>query len=199
MYDPCKIHIRRGVTSGWVLLAGAGFWLAATTGCLPQNQPLDPFPDGILEKLVLQKGECPPAYDLITNTNLFAQAGLTRNPDYILKRDDLERIIQMDGVAAFLALYGTGDSVRLMLKGVYFRELQHALKYAEVQNSRQRLVMASRCDTPGGFWLLFFACDPDLSYDEAEIERITRGLEHYQRRLKLTPVFDQMSGAPSDE
>ncbi len=191
--------MKRGVTTGWVLLVGAGLWLAAATGCFPQNQPLDPFPGGILEKLVLRKGECHPAYKLITNTNLLAQAGVRCNPDYILKRVDLERIIQMDGVAAFLALYGTGDSVRLMLKGVYFRELQHALKYVEVQNSRQRLVMASRCDTPGGFWLLFFACDPDLSYDEAEIELITRGLERYQRRLKLTPVFDQMSEAPSDE
>lgn len=193
-----RIRVERGVAMGWALIACVGLCLAAATGCLPQGRLLDPLPVSILNEFSLHGRECHPAYTLITNTNLLAQAGLAHNPDYIIKRADLERVIQMDGAVAFLALYGPGESVRLMVKGVYFRELQDALKYAEVQNSRQRLIMACRCDTPGGVWLLFFACDPELTYDEAEIELITQGLKHYQRRLKLTPVFDQLSVPPVD-
>jgi len=69
-----------------------------------------------------------------------------------------------------------------MVKGVYFREPEHALEYAHVQSSRQRLVMAYRRDTPGGIWLLFIACDPDLIYDGQEMRLITRGLARYLRQ-----------------
>lgn len=183
---------------GWALIACAGLWLAALPGCSPQERLLDPLPVSILNEFSLQRGECHPAYTLITHTNLLAQAGLAHNPDYITERADLERVVQMDGIAAFLALYGPGESVRLMVKGVYFRESQDALKYAEVQNTRQRLIMACRCQTPRGIWLLFFACDPELAYDEREIHLITRGLERYQRRLNLTPLFDQLSTPTAD-
>ncbi|MFU8832964.1 MAG: hypothetical protein ACNA7J_12540 [Wenzhouxiangella sp.] len=159
---------------------------------------LNLFPASVLDAFVLRQGECPPAYARITDTNLLSQAGISRNPDYLTRRSDLEDVIQMDGVASFLALYGPGESVRLIVKGVFFRKLKDALQYAKVQSTRQRLVMAYRRDTPGGIWLLFMACDPDLTYDEQELLSITRGLEQYQHRLALSPLFDQMNNGQTD-
>lgn len=181
----------------WVLILGAGVVLGGMTSCSPPQSPtLNPFPARVLNELSLQNGEIPPGYGLLSNTNLLTQAGLSQNPDYLIRRADLEDVVQMDGAAAFLALYGTGESVRLMVKGVFFHKRRHAEKYAKVQGTRQRLVMAYRRETTGGVWLLFIACDPDLTYDEAELRAIRQGLEQYQHRLALTPLFDQMNTDP---
>jgi len=185
--------MQRGFIKTWVLILGAGVMLGGITSCAQQGPALNLFPTRVLTELSLQDNEVPPGYALITSTNLLAQAGISQNPDYLTRRSDLEDIIQMDGAAAFLALYGPGEPVRLMVKGVFFRKTKHATKYAKVQSTRQRLVMAYRRETPGGIWLLFIACDPDLTYDEAELSSITQGLESYQRRLALSPLFDQMN------
>ena len=179
----------------WVLMLSVWSGLAADS---TQDRLLEPFPASVLNEFALQQDECPPAYGRITDTNLLTLAGITQNPDYLTRRSDLEDLIQMDGVASFLALYGPGESVRLMLKGVFFRELKHALKYVKVQSTRRRLVMAYRRDLPGGIWLLFIACDPDLTYDEQELLSITRGLEQYRQRLALSPLFDQMNAGQTD-
>lgn len=201
--------MQRKTITRWVLILGVG---AGLTGvffvwpqvCLPRpvqdsvlvalpDNVLNPFPDSVLVALSLQKSEAPPAYGLITSTNLLARAGILKNPDYLTRRADLEAAVLMDCAAEFLALYGSGESVRLMVKGVFFREPEQAVKYAEVQNTRQRLVMAYRRETLGGIWLLFVACDPDLMYDETELRSITEGLRRYQRRLTLSPLFDQIN------
>ncbi len=172
--------------------------MSGCTADSTQDHLLNLFPASVLNEFALQQDECPPAYGRVTDTNLLAQAGITRNPDYLTRQSDLEDVIQMDGVASFIALYGPGESVRLMVKGVFFRKLKHALRYAKVQSTRRRLVIAYRRDTPGGIWLLFMACDPDLTYDEQELLSIARGLANYQRRLALTPIFDQMHADLSD-
>ncbi len=183
-----------GFNMKWVLLLGAGVVLGGFASCSPPQSPtLNLFPASILTELSLQDGEAPPGYELITSTNLLVQAGLSQNPDYLTRRADLEDVIQMDGAAAFLALYGPGESVRLMVKGVFFHKKRHAEKYAKVQGSRQRQVMAYRRETTGGIWMLFIACDPGLTYKEAELRAIKQALEKYQLRLALTPLFDQMN------
>lgn len=176
---------------------GTGLVIAQMASALPPAQNLDPFPASVVTEFSLLNGEFPPMYELITNSLLLKQAGLGCNPDYLTKRDGLEDMIQMDGSAAFLVLYGHETSVRLMVKGVYFRDLQCALKYANVQETRQRRVKAFRRDTPNGIWLLFIACDHDLTYQDSEIALITQGLALYQQRLKLTPLFDQMNDSSS--
>ena len=183
--------MQRNFIIRWVLILGAGAGLGeGASGA--QKVTLDLFPASVLVELAMQEGEAPPGYGLITSSNLLAQAGISRNPDYLTRRADLEDIIQMDGAAAFLALYGPGESVRLMVKGVFFRKAKHARRYAKVQRTRQRLVMAYRRDTAGGIWMLFIACDPELTYDEAELRAIKQGLEQYQRRLALSPLYDQI-------
>ncbi len=194
MYDLCGGGMRRSMIVACVLILSTGAMLVGVASCSPSQRPtLNLFPIHVLSELVLQDHEAPPGCKLITSPHLLAQAGISQNPDYLTRRSDLEDVIQMDGAAAFLALYGTGESVRLMVKGVFFRKAKHAAKYAKVQGTRQRLVMAYRRDTAGGIWLLFIACDPDLTYDEAERQSIKQGLEQYQRRLTLTPLFDQMN------
>ena len=184
--------MQRTMIMKWVLILSAGVVLGKAASCAPQNRSLSPFPASVLDELALQSDEIPPGYALLTSTNLLAQAGLSQNPDYLTRRADLEDAIQMDGAASFLALYGPEESVRMMVKGVFFRKVQHAMKYAEVQGTRQRLVLAFRRDTPDGTWLLFIARDPDLTYDETELRLIMQGLEAYQGRLALSPLFDQM-------
>lgn len=176
-----------------VLLLGVGAVLGGLGACSPTPRSLDLFPAGVLAELALQKSEAPSGYALITSSNLLERAGIARNPDYLTRRGDLEDLIQMDGAAAFLALYGPDESVRLVVKGVFFRNPRHAAKYAKVQRTRQRLVTAYRRDTPGGIWMLFIACDPDLPYDEPELRLIRQGLEAYQRRLRLSLLFDQIN------
>ena len=180
------------------LLLSAWPGLVGSIADSPQDHLLNLFPSRILDALALQDNETPPNYRRITDTNVLAQAGITRNPDYLTQRSGLEDVIQMNGVASFLALYGPGESVRLMVKGVFFRELRHALKYADVQRTRQRAVTAYQRDTPDGIWLLFIACDPDLVYDEQELLSITRGLTRYQHRLALSPLFDQINARQAD-
>jgi hypothetical protein len=184
--------MQRNVIVKWVLLLSVGAAAGEVRSYSQEDRSLNPFPACVLTELALQTNEAPPGYALITRTNLLAQANLSQNPDYLTRRADLQDIIQMDGAAAFLALYGPDKSVRLILKGVFFRKPQHAAKYAGVQSTRKRLVMAYRLDTMGGIWLLFIACDPDLKYDEEERRLITQGLAAYQRRLVLSPLFDQM-------
>ncbi len=176
----------------WVLILSALAVLGWIVSCAPQQASLDPFPARVLKELSLQKREAPPGYAWISNTNLLAQSGLSQNPGYLTRRSDLEDMIQMNGAAGFLALYGPGEAVRLMVKGVFFWQPEHAEKYAEVQSTRQRLVMAYRRDTTAGTWLLFIACDPEEPYDEAQIRLIKQRLERYQSRLDLTLLFDQM-------
>ncbi len=185
--------MQRSFIGKWVLILSVGAVLGWVTSCSRVNGSLNPFPANVLAELALQKNEIPPGYALITSTNLLAQAGISQNPDYLTRRADLENITRMDGAAAFLALYGSGESVRLMLKGVFFRNPQHAEKYAKVQSTRQRLVRAYRFDTTGGIWMLFIACDPDLTYDKTELRLITQGLEAYARRLTLSLLFDQIN------
>jgi hypothetical protein len=183
-----------GFKMKWVLLLGAGVVLGGMASCSPPPRPaLNLFPAAVLTELSLQDDEIPTGYELLTTSNLLARAGLSQNPDYLLRRADLEDIVQMDGAAAFLALYGTGESVRLMVKGVFFHKKRHAEKYAKVQGSRQRQVMAYRRKTTGGIWMLFIACDPGLTYKEAELRAIKQAVEKYQLRLALTPLFDQMN------
>lgn len=189
--------MQRKVIAEWVLILGAGLVLGQMISCLPPAQELDPFPARVITEFSLQNEELPLIYGVITNSMLLKQAGLTHNPDYLTKRDDLNDMIQMDGIAAFLALYGHETSVRLMVKGVFFRDLQCALKYADVQKTRQRLVTAYRRDTPKGIWLLFIACDHGLAYDDSEMALINQGLAQYQQRLKLIPLFDQMNNSSS--
>ena len=169
--------MQRNVIVKWVLILTAAAAPGGVSSYSQQDRSLNPFPACVLTELALKTNEAPPGYQLITRTNLLAQAKLSQNPGYLTRRADLQDIIQMDGAAAFLALYGPEESVRLILKGVFFRKPQHAAKYAEVQGTRQRLVMAYRLDTTGGTWLLFIACDPDLTYDEKERRLITLGLE----------------------
>lgn len=190
--------MQRNFIVRWVLILGAGTVLGEAALGSPRNRSLNPFPASVLTELALQPDEVPPGYTLLTSTNLLLQAGISQNPDYLTRRADLEDVIQMDGAAAFLALYGPEDSVRLMVKGVFFHKPRYAMKYAEVQGTRQRLVMAFRRDTQGGVWLLFIACDPDLTYDGAELRRITQGLEAYRSRLTLSPLFDQMNVAHAE-
>jgi hypothetical protein len=184
--------MQRNFIIRWVLIlsAFAGVGEGASGS---QKVTLDLFPASVLAELALQEGEAPAGYGLITSSNLLAQAGLTHNPDYLTRRADLEDVIQMDGAVAFLALYGPEEAVRLMVKGVFFRKAKHARKYAKVQRTRQRPVMAYRRDTAGGIWMVFIACDPDLTYDEAELGSIKQGLEQYQRRLALSPLYDQIT------
>ncbi len=42
-------------------------------------------------------------------------------------------------------------------------------------------------------WMLFIACNPDLTYDKTELRLITQGLEAYARRLTLSLLFDQIN------
>ncbi len=190
--------MQRNFIAKVVLILSVGAALGGVSSCSRQNRSLNPFPASVLTELALQKNEIPAGYELIACTSLLAQAGISQNPDYLTRRADLEDIIQMDGAAAFLALYGSAEPVRLMLKGVFFQKPQPAAKYAKVQSTRQRLVTAYKLDTTGGIWLLFVACDPDLTYDETEMHLITQGLEAYQRRLTLSPLFNQMD-ADHDE
>lgn len=185
--------MQRNVIVSWVLVLSAWAVLGEAATYSQRNGSLNPFPAGVLKELALEQDEVPPGYILLTNTNLLQQAGISQNPDYLIRRADLEDVIQMNGAAAFLALYGPEESVRLMVKGVFFRKARHAAKYAKVQGTRQRLVVAFRRDTRGGIWLLFIACDPELTYDETELRLITQGLEAYQSRLALSPLFDQMN------
>ncbi len=184
---------QRSVMVKWGLILSAGAVLGGGVSCSPPNRTLNLFPASVLAELALQEDEAPLGYKLITSTNLLARAGISQNPDYLTRRSDLEGIFQMDGAAAFLALYGPRETVRLMVKGVFFREPQHADTYAQVQGTRQRLIMAYRRDTTGGIWLLFIACDPDLEYDEAELRSIRQGLGQYQHRLALLTLYDQMN------
>ena len=190
--------MKRHAMVGLALVLGTWAGLAGCGADAQQDAALDLFPVSILNEFALLPDEVPPTYQSITDAKLLEQAGLARNPDYLTRRAALEDMIQMHGVASFLALYGPDESVRLVVKGVYFRELQHALKYAEVQSTRERQVRAFRRDTPSGIWLLFIACDPDLTYDETELRLITLGLEAYQRRLTLSPIFDQMNVAQTE-
>jgi hypothetical protein len=185
------------IVNGVLILSLAAALGGVSSSAQPKHS-LNPFPAHVLTALALQKDEAPPGYALITSTNHLAQVGIATNPGYQTRRADLEDIIQMGGAAAFLALYGPEESVRLMVKGVFFWNPEQAEKYAEVQSTRHRLVMAYRLDTTGGIWLLFIACDPDLTYDEKELRLITRGLKAYQRRLTLSPLFDQMNNGHAE-
>jgi len=185
--------MQRRFMATWGPLLSTMVLLGGGASCAPSHVSLDPFPSGVLMDLALQANEIPQGYTLIGSTNLLEQAGLSKNPGYLTRRPDLEDIIQMEGAAGFLALYGPEEAVRLMVKGVFFWQREHAEKYAKVQSTRQRLVMAYRRDTTDGTWLLFIACDPELPYDEAEIRLIKQRLDRYQSRLSLSPLFDQMN------
>jgi hypothetical protein len=118
---------KNGVGMQHNIIVALALFVSVSTGlsqdgaALLQDHLLNPFPATVLQAFALQEGECPPTYQRITNTNLLAQAGITRNPDYLTRRSDLEDVIQMDGVASFLGLYGPGESVRFIVKGVFFR------------------------------------------------------------------------------
>ena len=179
----------------WILVICGivAFSLHTTTGCSRQDQRLNLLPHSALDELSPKKRELPRAYVAITDSNLLAQAGIRTNPGYHMRRSDRETMARVGAAASFLGLYGRDESVRLMVKGLFFQIAEEAMKYADIQQTRQRQVAAYRRDTLDGIWLLFLACDPELTYDEAEMTAIRKGLQRYQRRLNLEPLFDQLN------
>jgi len=183
---------------GYLLLTLTGLCLSMATGCARQDARLNILPATPLKELELKKRERPRPYTLITDTNVLEQAGVRANPGYLARRVDREALVRVGAVASFIALYGTEDTVRLMVKGVYFHDPEFAHKYVEIQETRLRLVAGFRRDTRDGIWLLFIAGDPELTYTNDEKETIRRGLQRYQRRLKLETLFDHFT-APAAE
>lgn len=146
----------------------------------------------------LRSRERPSGYALITDTNVLALAGLRQNPDYATRKGDREAVLRVGGAASFLALYGRDEVVRLIINGVYFKNADEAMKYAAVQETRDRRVQAFRRQLPGGLWLIFIARDPELAYDDDERQAIRKGLKRYQKRLDLDELFDQMNDLPTN-
>jgi len=190
--------MRRSIIGGFLLLALTGLCLFTATGCARQDARLNVLPAAPLKELALKKRERPRPYIQITETNLLDQAGIRANPGYLARRADREALVRAGAVASFITLYGTEDAVRLIVKGVYFHDPEFASKYVEIQETRRRLVAGFRRETRDGVWLLFIAGDPELTYASDEKETIRRGLQRYQRRLKLETLFDHFT-APAAE
>lgn len=148
----------------WAL--GCLLWLGG--GCRRRDAQLDMLPARVLEELTLRSGEMPESYRLITNRALLEQAGIAENPAYVLRRADREVQVKIGAAAGFLALYGSEGEVRLVLQGYYFQKRKDAEKYAEVQESRERRIIAFQRETDNGVWQMFFAKDPDEEYQSDE-------------------------------
>ncbi len=172
----------------------SGLW--PLSGCSGRDRDIEILPESALKRLSLRSRERPRSYTLITDTNLLSLAGLRRNPDYVSRKGDREAVLRVGGSASFLALYGREDVVRLIINGVYFRNTDDAMKYAAVQETRERRVLAFRRDTGSGLWLIFIARDPELAYDEDEMKAIRKALKRYQKRLRLAELFDQLNDLP---
>lgn len=182
----------RYTTRGMLLIGISGLCLTAGTGCSQQDQALTILSAEPLEILSLKKRERPRSYTLITDTNLFATVGIRANPGYVERRSEKETLLHADAATSFVAIYGEDNVVRLLVKGIYFRDHDDAQKYADVQSTRQRQVVAYRRVLSEGIWLLFIALDPEAAYDESELRDIRIRLKRYQRRLDLELLFDQL-------
>jgi hypothetical protein len=170
--------------------------LPCCTWCSRAADLAEILPLSALHGLSLQPDELPHGYTLITDTNVLGQLGMETNPDYVSRISEMESIAGIGGVASFLALYGHTNDVRLMLNGIYFKRRDRMSAFAVVQKTKPRLVTACLAEMTHGMWLLLVACDPKLTYSDAERQQMYYGIERYGKRLDLKIVFNQMEAPP---
>lgn len=175
------------------------FWLAvlvAAPGGTPIENPDIGLPPDVLEHLSLQSGELPLDYKLIDDKDFLAHLGMTTNPDFIGNRTEMESIATRGGLISFLAAYGPAAKPRLMVNGVYFRNVERLEAFVEFQREKKKNVLTLRKAFDDGEWLLMLARDPEARYSDDEHEQIDEGIKRYQRRLGTVTVFDDFWSKP---
>lgn len=163
---------------------------------MPEGEPPqlnEVLPVTALQRLDLASAEIPPGYARICHPDTLKKMGIRQNPDFITRPGDLEAMARLGGLCSFASALGTGAEVRLILNGVYFRESKYLDSFVKFQRSKSRRVCAFTSPGEQGRWLLLVAIDPKLPYSQTEITSIASCLQRYQERLRLEPVFDQLT------
>ncbi len=153
------------------------------------------LPAAELQRLDLTADEIPPGYTQLRSPAALKRLGIKRNPDYTTKPGDMEAIARHGGVCSFISAFGTDESARIILNGVYFRDPKHFDSFVTFQKSQQRPVRAFGMTDAQGQWLLMAGIDPELPYAPDELAALDKGLARYQQRLALQPTFDQLTAS----
>ena len=180
---------------GEVLPAGSLQRMGAVKPDGSQMRISDVLPADPLQRLDLASDEIPVGYARVCHPDVLKKMGIRQNPDFITKPGDLEAMARSGGLCSFASAVGTGDEVRLILNGVYFRDSKYFDAFVKFQKSRSRRVRAFERAGTDGRWLLMVAIDPELPYSPTEISAIDSCLHRYRERLRLEQVFDQMTNA----
>jgi hypothetical protein len=150
------------------------------------------FPRSAILSFALIDEELPEGYQPVTATNVLGDLGLTTNPDLIGRKGDLAAIGEWGGSWGFCAVYGATNEARLLLHGVYFRLDDYVAGFAEFQREKQRHVACFKKPAERGAWLLMVAKDPEGTYTEDERGQVMAGVAHYQQRLGLDMLFNDL-------
>lgn len=157
-----------------------------------RSSDLYPLSSAILNSLAFESSELPPGYALTAPASFLTTMGMEHNPDYICNLEELESIGRRGGCAPFLATYGHGDHIRLLLNGIFFRYEKHARDFLHVQKDQKRCVAVYQRVIGDGVWILLYARDPDAIYEEPERRELEAAIARHARRISAKPVFSTL-------
>jgi len=158
-----------------------------------KDMELAPYHPDVLRALVESSGICPSGYELIHVPNLLRAMGMKQNPGFITNTSELEAMSRFGGCDPFLAVYGTGETICMMVNGVLFRDPERVDVFLQDLELRQRLRIAVyEKETEHGSWIVICALNPTRVYSDAERMAIRDALERQQLNLKTRLRFNRL-------
>ncbi|HMP73522.1 MAG TPA: hypothetical protein PKE55_09705 [Kiritimatiellia bacterium] len=171
-----------------------GMFLVLGTSC-QTHRDLELAPDHpeVLHTLLETSGICPAGYDLIDVPNLRRAMGMKKNPGFITNTSELEAMSRFGGSDPFLVIYGTGQTICMMVNGVFFRDPSRIETFLQDLEQRRRLRIAVyEKPTDHGSWVMICAISPTRIYSEAERSAILDGLGRKQTNLNTRLRFNRL-------
>lgn len=168
--------------------------LAVGTSCRTQRiGPFEPEHPEILHTFLERSRICPEGYTVMDVPNFLRAMGMTENPGFITNTSELEAMSRFGGTDPFLVVYGTGNTICMMVNVVFFRDPDRIETFLQNLEARRRLRLAVyEKPTLDGTWIMICAIDPTRTYSEAERTAIRAGLERQHTNLKTRLRFNRL-------
>mgnify|MGYP000864569121 CR=1 FL=1 len=178
----------------FLLFINLGLGTSCRSSRILEFEPVHP---DVLQTFLDTSEICPEGYSLIEIPNFLRAMGMQENPGFITNTSELEAMSRFGGTDPFLVVYGTGNTICLMVNGIFFEDHSRIEPFLRDLEMRRRLRIAvyekPRLD---GTWIMICAINPTRTYSEAELTAIREGLERQQKNLKSRLRFNRLWESP---
>jgi hypothetical protein len=190
--------VARPMFPGHVTLLILVLSLGLATSCrAPRPGDFEPSHPDVLQTILETSAICPEGYTLIEVPNFLRAMGMRENPGFITNTSELEAMSRFGGSDPFLLVYGTGNTICMMVNGIFFPDTSRIEAFVQDLEARRRLRIAVyEKPTHEGSWIIICAVDPSRTYSATERAAIQAGLERQHNNLGTRLRFNRLWEAP---